>query len=135
MAAKKHIIPETAKFWFSLDNAAKIFPAIITKEVTTVFRLTAVLKYPVKISALRKALLTAEKRFPYYKVQLKKGFFWYYLEHLPRHIPIVADHQGCCRKFSKGELLIRIPVKNNRISIEFSHILTDGGGGFEFLRT
>ncbi len=135
MAAKKHIIPETAKFWFSLDNAAKIFPAIITEGVTTVFRLTAVLKDPVKISALRKALLTAEKRFPYYKVQLKKGFFWYYLEHLPRHIPIVADHQGCCRKFSKGELLIRIPVKHNRLSIEFSHILTDGGGGFEFLRT
>jgi len=135
LAAKKHIIPETAKFWFSLDNAAKIFPAIITEGVTTVFRLTAVLKDPVKISALRKALLTAEKRFPYYKVQLKKGFFWYYLEHLPRHIPIVADHQGCCRKFSKGELLIRIPVKHNRLSIEFSHILTDGGGGFEFLRT
>ena len=135
LSESKHTIPETAKFWFSLDNAAKIFPAIITEEVTTVFRLTAVLKDPVKISALRKAVLTAEKRFPFYKVQLKKGFFWYYLEHLPRHIPIVADHQGYCRKFSKGELLIRIPVKNNRVSIEFSHILTDGGGGFEFLRT
>ncbi len=135
MSAKNHTIPETAKFWFSLDNAAKIFPAIITEEVTTVFRLTAVLKQPVRIKALRKAVLKAEKRFPYYKVQLKKGFFWYYLEHLPRHIPIEADDQPCCRKFSKGDLLIRIPVKNNRISIEFSHILTDGGGAFEFLKT
>ncbi|MFW5915959.1 MAG: hypothetical protein ACOCTM_00655 [Bacteroidota bacterium] len=135
MSARNHTIPGTTRFWFSLDNAAKIFPAIITNEVTTVFRLTAILKQPVKIKALRKALLNAEKRFPYYKVQLKKGFFWYYLEHLPRHIPIVADRQGCCRKFSKGELLIRIPVKKNSISIECSHILTDGGGAFEFLKT
>ena len=135
MASKNHTIPETAKFWFSLDNAAKIFPAIITKEVTAVFRLTAILKQPVKIKALREAVLIAEKRFPYYKVQLKKGFFWYYLEHLPRHIPIVVDHQVCCRKFSKGGLLVRILVKNNRISVEFSHVLTDGGGGYEFLKT
>ncbi|MCF8336217.1 MAG: hypothetical protein K9H65_06415 [Bacteroidales bacterium] len=134
MTAKKHTIPETAKFWFSLDNAAKIFPAIITREVTTVFRLTAVLKQRVKIQALRKALLLAEKRFPYYKVQLKQGFFWYYLEHLPMHIPIEVDDRPCCRKFSKGELLIRVLVKDNRISIEISHILTDGGGGFEFLK-
>jgi len=135
LSVRNHTIPETAKFWFSLDNAAKIFPAIITKEVTTVFRLTAVLKQPVNIKALREAMLKAERRFPYYKVQLKKGFFWYYLEHLPRHIPIEADDQPCCRKFSKGELLIRILVKNNNISIEFSHILTDGGGAFEFLKT
>ena len=135
MSVRNHTIPDAAKFWVSLDNAAKIFPAIITKEVTTVFRLTAVLKQPVKIKALREALLKAERRFPYYKVQLKKGFFWYYLEHLPRHIPIEADDQPCCRKFSKGELLIRILVINNNISIEFSHILTDGGGAFELLKT
>ncbi len=127
--------PETDKFWFDLDNAAKIFPSVITKEVTAVFRLTAALKNPVKIQPLRKAVLLAEKRFPYFRVQLKEGFFWYYLEHLPQHIPIEVDDMPFCRKFSKGELLIRIRVKNTIISIEFSHILTDGGGAFEFLKT
>jgi hypothetical protein len=46
---------EPGKFWFALDNAAKIFPAIITKEVTSVFRLTAVLNQPVKIKHFTKS--------------------------------------------------------------------------------
>jgi len=128
-------IPESEKFWFSLDNAAKIFPAIINNEVTSVFRLTAVLKQPVKIKPLRKAVLLAEKRFPYYKVQLRRGFFWYYLEHMPRHIPVEVDDRSCCRRFKRGHLLIRVLVWSNRLSIECSHILADGGGAFEFLKT
>ncbi len=125
----------TNRFWFSLDNAAKIFPAIITKEVTAVIRLTAKLKQPVNIRAFRKAVLKAERRFPYYLVQLRTGFFWYYLEHLPQHIPINVDNQQYCKKFSKGGLLLRFLIINNSISLETSHILTDGAGAFEFFRT
>jgi NRPS condensation-like uncharacterized protein len=123
------------RFWFPLDNAAKIFPAIISDEISVVFRLTAVLKHPVKIKQFQKAVLLVEKRFPYYKVQLKEGFFWFYLEHLPGHIPIELDSNHLCKKFSKGEIFVRILVRENRISIEFSHIITDGGGGFEFFKT
>ncbi|MGM0622297.1 MAG: hypothetical protein ACQETJ_14685, partial [Bacteroidota bacterium] len=122
-------------FWFALDNAAKIYPAIINENVTAVFRVTAILKHPVKIKPFRKAVLQAEKRYPYFKVQLREGFFWYYLEHLPKHIPVEPDEQPMCRKFSKGSLLIRIPVKSNSISVECSHILTDGTGAFEFFKT
>ncbi|MDD2242400.1 MAG: hypothetical protein PHI08_04880 [Bacteroidales bacterium] len=122
-------------FWFPLDNAAKIFPAIISDEIPAVFRLTAVLKYPVKIKSLQETALLVEKRFPYYKVQLKEGFFWFYLENLPMHIPIEVDNGTLCKKFSKGEILMRILVAENRISVEFSHILTDGSGGLEFLKT
>jgi hypothetical protein len=126
---------KAGKFWFALDNAAKIYPAIITENNTAVFRLTVMLKQAVKIEPLRKAVLVAEKRFPYFMVQLREGFFWYYLEHLPQHIPLEPDENGLCRKFKKGSLLIRIPVRNNSISIECSHILTDGSGAFEFLKT
>ncbi|HPR59272.1 MAG TPA: hypothetical protein PK915_12980, partial [Bacteroidales bacterium] len=80
-------------------------------------------------------MLLIEKRFPYYKVQLKEGFFWFYLEHLPGHIPIDVDKNILCKRFSKGEILLRILVRENRISVEFSHILTDGSGGFELLKT
>ncbi|MCK9626140.1 MAG: hypothetical protein M0R23_06750 [Bacteroidales bacterium] len=123
------------RFWFPLDNASKIFPAIISNEVPVVFRLTAVLKQPVKIKPLQTAILLVEKRFPYYKVQLKEGFFWFYLEHLPGHIPIEVDKYFLCKKFSKGEIFVRVLVRGNRISVEFSHIVTDGGGGLEFLKT
>lgn len=126
---------DTGKFWFALDNAAKIFPAIITKETTSVIRLTAVLKQPVKIKQLQNAILKAEKRFPYFRVQLKEGFFWYYLEQLKLHFPILPEDDIYCRKFPKGSLLIRFLAGNNRISAEFSHILTDGSGALEFFKT
>ncbi len=130
-----HTVPNSGKFWFALDNAAKIFPAIINENVTAVFRLTALLKQPVKIQPFRKAVLQAEKQFPFFRVQLREGFFWYYLEHLPQHIPVEPDEKPLCRKFPKGHLLVRIPVKSNSISVECSHILTDGSGAFEFFRT
>lgn len=131
----KNISPTRSRFWFSLDNAAKIFPAIITNEVTAVIRLSVKLKQPVKIKPFRKAVLLAEKRFPYYCVQLKKGFFWYYLEHLPQHIPIEVDDKPCCRMFSNGQMLLRFLVKDKSISLEVCHILTDGGGAFELFKT
>ncbi|MBN1985725.1 MAG: hypothetical protein JW761_05440 [Prolixibacteraceae bacterium] len=125
---------DPGKFWFALDNAAKIFPAITNNEVTSVIRLTAVLKHPVKIKQLQKAILQAEKRFSYFRVQLKEGFFWYYLEHLPQHFPVEADENVCCRKFPNGGLLIRFLVRNNTINAEFSHVLTDGSGALEFFK-
>src|SRR6056297_1823340 len=84
------------QFWLSLDNAAKIYPATVDKEITTVFRITAVLKENINIQALMRAVSKAESRFPYYKVSLKKGFFWFYLEHQPVTIPVVVDEGIPC---------------------------------------
>jgi NRPS condensation-like uncharacterized protein len=124
-------------FWYPLDNAAKIYPAIRSKEHTAVFRISVVLKEPVKISHLLAAVQIAEKRFPYFKVQLRKGFFWYYLEHLKTPLIPEVDNSAICRGFNTDEtsLLFRILVINKRISVEFSHILTDGAGAFGFLKT
>jgi NRPS condensation-like uncharacterized protein len=46
-----------------------------------------------------------------------------------------VDNKQPCRKFPKNGLLTRILVKDNRLSVEFSHILTDGSGAFQFLKT
>ncbi|MFP4526752.1 MAG: hypothetical protein ACOCZ4_02265 [Bacteroidota bacterium] len=130
-----HKILKSNQFWLSLDNAAKIFPATLSEETTTVFRLKVVFNQPVKIKPLMKAVSLVEKRFPYYKVQLKKGFFWYYLEHIPYRFPVEVDDKPPCRRFPKNHLLLRILVKNNELSVEFSHILADGGGAFQFFKT
>lgn len=133
---KKNKRPGKAQmFWYPLDNAAKIYPATISNESPAVFRLSAILANPVKIKSFLKAVSKAQKRFPYFKVQLKKGFFWYYLEHKPFRFPVEADRAEFCRKFSNAELLMRILVRENQISVEFSHVLTDGVGAFEFLKT
>jgi NRPS condensation-like uncharacterized protein len=122
-------------FWMRLDNAAKIYPAVQNEELTAVFRLSCVLKHAIKIRPLLQSIHLIEDRFPYYKVKPKKGFFWYYLEFHNEPIPLAPDVVVPCRAFGKDDLIFRILVKSNRISVEFSHILTDGGGAFEFLKS
>lgn len=122
-------------FWLRLDNAAKIYPAIKDKELTSVFRISTTLTERVKIKPFLDAIQAIEARFPYYKVQLKAGFFWYYLEHRQLPIPVEVDKKTPCRAFGKDELMFRVLVRKNQVSVEFSHILTDGTGGLEFLKT
>lgn len=122
-------------FWMRLDNAAKIYPAVQNEELTSVFRLSCILKDRIKARPLLAAVHKIQDRFPYYKVKPKKGFFWYYLEFHNEPIPLHPDLSIPCRAFKKDDLIFRILIKDNRISVEFSHILTDGGGGFEFLKT
>jgi NRPS condensation-like uncharacterized protein len=124
--------------WLKLDNAAKLFPAIMSGELTAVFRITASLKKPVKFAIIKEAVEITSRRFPYYSVSLGSGLFWYYLEYnhqLPR---IQTEEKIPCTAFAAGrknEALYRILVRENRISVEFIHILTDGGGAFEYLKT
>ena len=122
-------------FWLRLDNAAKIYPAVKSSELTSVIRISVELKERIKARQFSEAISAIERRFPYYKVKLKAGFFWYYLEHSDLPVRVVADRGIPCRAFGKDELMYRILVRENKVSVEFSHILTDGTGTFEFLKT
>jgi NRPS condensation-like uncharacterized protein len=124
--------------WLKLDNAAKLFPAIMSGELTSVFRITAFLRKPVKYSAIKEAVEITSKRFPYYSVSLGSGLFWYYLEYNKQLPRIQTEEKIPCTAFAakrRNEPLYRILVKENRISVEFIHILTDGGGAFEYLKS
>lgn len=124
--------------WLKLDNAAKLFPAIMSGELTAVFRITAILKKPVKYSDIREAVEITARRFPYFSVSLGSGLFWHYLEFNNKLPRIQTEEKIPCTAFAakrKNEPLYRILVKENRISVEFIHILTDGGGAFEYLKS
>lgn len=135
MKTSRHQKKQQEDFWLRLDNAAKIYPAIQNNELTAVFRISVVLKQVIKIKSLLEALQLLEHRFPYYQVKAKKGFFWYYLEYYNSSFTLIPDTDLPCRAFDKDSILFRILVRQNRISVEFSHILTDGTGGFEFLKS
>ena len=122
-------------FWYPLDNAAKIYPAIISEQLTGVFRISAVLKNRIKIKHLLEAVEILKDSFPYFKVKLKKGAFWYYLEQYDFPIHLEPDDKPPCRSFLPNRIMFRIMVVGNRISVEFSHILTDGAGALAFLKT
>lgn len=134
------LMPEKTSdnFWLPLDNAAKIFPAIRSKEHSTVIRLTAFLQDRILISALLRAVEMAGNRFPFFKVGLRRGFFWYYLEQVDDPIKVVPDSGLPCKAFGRNahnRLLCRVLAGRKKVSVEFSHILTDGYGVLTFLKT
>ena len=138
---KNKIIFDSTKpenFWLPLDNAAKIYPAIHNNKLTAVFRISVIFIDQIQIKELIDAVKIIENRFPYYKVRLKKGFFWNYLEYNNKTIKISLDKGAYCQGFknnNKINNLFRIVAKEKSLSVEFSHILADGGGALEFFKT
>ncbi len=123
--------------WFPLDDAAKIYPLSMTHGRMTLFRLSVYLKTPVVPTLLQMALNFTIKRFPSFATTLKKGFFWHYLDTAKRRYNIEEEQGIPCRplKVSKsGSPTFRVLYYNNRISVEFFHVLTDGVGGMTFLK-
>lgn len=126
------------KNWYRLDNAGKVYPAIISHRRTSLFRISATLTQEVHAGNLQKALNKVMKRFPYFNVQIKKGLFWYYFE-TNEHMPLVErDSLYPCMAINVTKdrmYLFRVRAFRKRIAVEFSHILTDGTGALIFLKT
>ena len=137
MPGKSKIGSSESKNWLRLDNAAKIFPVISNSVRTSVFRLSIELNDAVKIKELQQALDESLKEYPYFRSQLKKGFFWYWLENSEAKPLIQFDQGPPSRAFKvahRNHLLFRILAKEKMISAEFMHVLCDAGGGMQFLQ-
>lgn len=126
------------KAWMRLDNAAKIYPASMRRDWMAMFRLSATLAEPVDPEVLSAALARTLKRFPWFAVRLKRGMFWYYLEHNDAPPILEEDVRNPCMpmraKNSRG-YAFRVRYYANRIAVEIFHVLTDGTGGLCFLKT
>ena len=134
---KKHESPKEPR-WLKLDNAAKIYPAARSRSWTALFRLSAVLDEPIDPEILAQAQRSALKRFPSFKMRLRHGLFWYYLERLPGAPDIQQDVSNPCVRMDmrqNGGFMFRIRYFENRIAVEILHVLTDGTGGLSFLLT
>jgi hypothetical protein len=124
--------------WMRLDNAAKIYPAAKSRNWTALFRLSADLTEPVEPGILREALRRTTGRFPHLATRLRRGVFWYYLEKndgFPE-----PEEDSCCpclplRHEEHRDFCFRVLWYENRIAVEFFHVLTDGTGGMCFLKT
>ena len=123
--------------WFSLDDAAKIYPLSMKHGLMAVFRLSAYLKQPVVPELLQMALTFTIPRFPSFATTLKKGFFWHYLDTAKRRFTAERERGIPCqplRVSQSGSQSFRVLYWDNRISVEFFHVLTDGTGGMIFLK-
>ena len=124
--------------WMRLDNAAKIYPAARRRNWNNVFRLSATLRDEVDPDVLQSALDVTVKRFPSIAMRMKTGVFWYYLEEIDSPPAVLPDGPCPCVRMRLSDIhrcAFRVRYYQNRIAVEFFHILTDGNGGLVFLKT
>jgi len=125
--------------WFQLDLSAIVYPTLQRRDFSAVYRLSVLLKEEVQPELLQQALDITLPRFPTYKVAMRKGLFWRYLE--PNHRPgpfVRPDVKNPCQPMSfkdDNRYLIRVYYYHNRISFEAHHSLGDGTGGMCVLQT
>lgn len=124
--------------WYRLDNSGMIYPMVITLKTQSLYRLGVLLKEEVNPEFLKAALNSALIRYPYYKVELRRGFFRPYLEENAR-TPLVEKDDGVLLKILNFRhnryYLFRVTYFGKRIFLDLFHGLTDGNGGIEFLKT
>lgn len=126
------------KKWYRLDNAATIYPVVMNRKWMAMFRLCATLDEAIDREALGRALRSALRRMPTFGVCVKRGLFWFYLEELSGLPPIEEDVANPCLPIDvrkNNGFLFRVRCHENRIALEFFHVLTDGTGGMRFLKT
>ncbi|MDE7188059.1 MAG: alcohol acetyltransferase, partial [Lachnospiraceae bacterium] len=125
--------------WYKLDLSAIVYPTLQRRDFSSVYRLSVVLKEVIDPAILQTALDKTLPRFPTYKVAIRKGLFWRYLEPNNRPGPyVMKDISNPCMPMPfKGNMryLIRVYYYKNRISLEAHHSLGDGTGGMCLLQT
>jgi hypothetical protein len=120
-----------------MDTVGSIYAPTANLAWSGVFRLSAVLNQCVDADLLQQALDDIMTRFPYFRVNLKQGVFWHYLEESSNRLVVQSDCHYPCQPFAMyhKQDLMRILYSKHRISVEFFHGLTDGGGGWIFVKT
>lgn len=131
--------PNDNPVWYRLDLSAVVYPTLQRRSFSSVYRLSALMTENVDKDLLQLAVNKTLPRFPTYKVSMRKGLFWRYLETNNRPGPIVKeDIKNPCQPMSfknKGRYLIRVYYFENRISLESHHCLGDGNGGMALFNT
>ena len=126
------------KRWRKLDNAAKLFPPTSSRRNPRVFRFACELHEPVNPAALQDALDKTIELFPVYRSVMKRGLFWYYLEESDLETTVAHEDNRPCAPLYMGNrknLLFSVTYHLCRINLEVYHVLSDGTGAIQFLRT
>ena len=138
---KKRIKNRRAKHrpaWVKLDNTALLFPAIASREMSNVYRIAVTLKEEIDGDLLQKAQDIVLPQFLAFRMNLKTGIFWYYLEENDRKPPKVVQENSYpgtyINKSQNNHYLFRVTYYKKRINLEVFHALTDGYGGLLFLK-
>lgn len=124
--------------WHRLDNSAKIYPMMVTKQAQNLFRIGYELTQPVRPELLQQALELTLERFPSFKVKLMKGWFWYYFDTNDMQPKVMEMDDIACAKITHRNCNgypFRVSWYENLITVDFFHAVTDGSGANEFVKS
>ena len=119
-----------------LDNAANIYPASMSKEYCSLYRIVITMTENIDVTLLQAALETVAERIPTFRCTLKAGAFWWYLDRCdasPRVRPLKPLKHF--RFKDQDGLLYRISVTGKQLSLDVFHALADGNGAMVFIMT
>ncbi|MHA1125341.1 MAG: hypothetical protein ACTSO7_06390 [Candidatus Heimdallarchaeota archaeon] len=136
---KRQIFDKKSRYlqWYKVDNAGTMWSLVSRKKSPNIFRLSCTLTSEINVEDLQVALEKVIERFPYFRVNLRPGIFWYYWETNTGTPELVAESKYPSQFipiYNKGQFPFRVRVYKKRIAIEFHHSLTDGTGGLAFLK-
>ncbi len=123
--------------WYRLDNVGKFYSAQAGDPNQTVFRISAVMCSDVRPRLLQQALELTVAQLPSFNVVLRNGLFWRYLQEAPAVPEVQPEDLPVCFRLHTGlkSVLYRVSYFRNRINLEMSHMIADGRGTLEFLKT
>jgi len=125
------------KNWYRLDNAALIFPAVLSEKYSPCFRTSIELNEEIDPVILKQAVNSLKNRFPTIFVKLKTGLFWYYLEENTKEIDAIEDYAYPLTFMYRHDLkksCIKVLYYKNRFAVEMFHSVTDGNIGLLFAK-
>lgn len=119
------------------DNSSILFFALMRKNHSNCYRFTMTLSEPVCPETLQAAVDRIYHRFPTIIAGFYPGFFHYH-QFPAKQPPLVQPDPGCLNTMSREELhrcAYRVYYKDNTVSIEAFHALTDGYGAIASFTT
>ncbi|MDL2327806.1 hypothetical protein LJC64_04045 [Ruminococcaceae bacterium OttesenSCG-928-A11] len=123
--------------WHRLDNTANLFPVITSKRGSNVYRMTIDLTEPVAPELLQQALEKTLPWFDAFRVRMRHGLFWFYLD-ANENRPLVREEEDYpCQTINpdqNDEFLFKVTYYAHKINLEVYHVLSDGAGALQFFQ-
>lgn len=124
--------------WFNLDNSANLYALINSNGSQSIFRFTVELTDNIIADKMQDAINLTLERFPSFKVRLRRGVWWHYLEHNDKQLKLRPESDilmDTITAHNCDDYCFRIMYYNNRLSFEFFHALCDGNGALAFIKS
>ena len=125
--------------WMKNDIPAIMFSAVDSRKTSRLFRMSVIFKNEeVDPERLKEAVRIVVTRNPLYLYRNAKGFFWAYLEKaegMPAVLPEEYRPAQLRRLGNDGKPEIVFLYYKRRLSFETSHVMGDGGGLLELLKS